>query len=172
MPEKPSINLVNPESIRTYINKFAIVGNDVDPKLGGYLLTALERPISKHERVMRRLDKLSDNPPEWLTKKWNETTAFHEFKPDYALDEIVQRIKDWIRGAIGRGDEWLTRTDAVGRPLKLLKLGSLDQALLEVDKDALIQQRKILGHKNAMLGSAEDTEGDIIPRIPSSCLFV
>jgi hypothetical protein len=46
----------------------------------------------------------------------------------------VSHVVDWIVSSIRSESPWLSRTDRDGRPLKLLKVGSLDRAVAEADK--------------------------------------
>lgn len=46
----------------------------------------------------------------------------------------LRHIVDWIVASIERGEEWLTRLDDKGRPLKLMKCGTLGRLTHEADK--------------------------------------
>jgi hypothetical protein len=46
----------------------------------------------------------------------------------------VRHIVDWIVASLERGEEWLTRTDDKGRPLKLMKCGTIKRLVHEADK--------------------------------------
>lgn len=46
----------------------------------------------------------------------------------------LRHIVDWIVASIERGEEWLTRLDDKGRPLKLMKCGTLERLTYEADK--------------------------------------
>jgi hypothetical protein len=48
--------------------------------------------------------------------------------------ENVRHICDWLTVAIQRGEHWLSRVDNQGRPLKLMKFGTVQQILDEADK--------------------------------------
>src|SRR5262249_52381278 len=50
------------------------------------------------------------------------------------LQNKVRHVADWISAALRDHDAWLHHVDDRGRPLKLLKLGSLEQAYGEADK--------------------------------------
>ncbi|WP_247774315.1 hypothetical protein [Bradyrhizobium sp. 192] len=54
--------------------------------------------------------------------------------PNAALEASVRHVADWIEAARVNNEEWLQRCDEQGRPLKLLKIGSLAQAIAEADK--------------------------------------
>ncbi|MBY3432799.1 hypothetical protein HFN89_01235 [Rhizobium laguerreae] len=47
---------------------------------------------------------------------------------------IIRHVTDWLTASVIDNDEWLGRVDAQGRPLKLMKLGSLEAAAKEADK--------------------------------------
>jgi hypothetical protein len=53
-----------------------------------------------------------------------------------ASDGQVQRVADWLRHAVHARQGWLLRVDTQGRPLKVMKLGSVAQALREAGKAA------------------------------------
>lgn len=48
--------------------------------------------------------------------------------------EIISHVADWLTASVIENDEWLGRADEQGRPLKLMKLGSLEAAAKEADK--------------------------------------
>lgn len=49
-----------------------------------------------------------------------------------AAERPVRLTADWIASAVAEGAWWLSKTDAVGRPKKLMKFGSVDAVLHEV----------------------------------------
>ncbi|MCS4088487.1 PcfJ domain-containing protein [Rhizobium sp. BK176] len=48
--------------------------------------------------------------------------------------ETIRHVSDWLQASVVENDEWLGRLDSHGRPLKLMKLGSLEAAAKEADK--------------------------------------
>lgn len=51
--------------------------------------------------------------------------------------DMVRHVYDWIEAAVLNREAWLERTDREGRPVKLMKLGSMEQAVREADKAML-----------------------------------
>lgn len=157
MPHKQAFNLVNPQSVADYLDRFA-----PDEKLGLLLRTALEKPLKSHERNLRLVENLPESAPEWLVKKWNDS-VFHEFMPDPSLDEKVHHIKDWIKGALSRDEAWLKNADEKGRPRKLLKIGSLEQAVKEADKDMQRQRQRLIHIGGVALEEHDEIlSGDVV----------
>jgi hypothetical protein len=139
------VNIINPKAISDYLNGFA-AGRKNPEVLKAYLLLALEKPLRKDKRHLVPLKRLPEQMPEWLTAQQN-AAAFHDFAPSEDLNRKVSHIRDWIEASLHRREPWLEHVDAQGRPLKLLKLGSLEQALHEADKDGEKQRQK---HKLAV----------------------
>jgi hypothetical protein len=59
----------------------------------------------------------------------NSAAAF-----EAVTEDQVRHICDWLSAAIARGERWLSRVDDQGRPLKLMKFGTVAQILDEADK--------------------------------------
>jgi hypothetical protein len=54
---------------------------------------------------------------------------------------VIKHIVDWLRAAIFNDAPWLANVDHLGRPKKLLKFGSVDAMVAEVDRDMIRQAR-------------------------------
>jgi hypothetical protein len=59
----------------------------------------------------------------------NSASAF-----DSVTDDQVRHICDWLSAAVSRGERWLSRVDTEGRPLKLMKFGTVEQIVDEANK--------------------------------------
>jgi Leucine-rich repeat (LRR) protein len=59
--------------------------------------------------------------------------------------ELIRHVADWLKVAVAEQADWLGRLDTHGRPLKLMKFGSIEAAAKEADKAM---------HKRAQNGSA------------------
>jgi hypothetical protein len=94
----------------------------------------LERALRKGPDGLQPLEHLDPDAPGWLREKFVAGVRFHRFVPDAALTARVRHVADWIEAARVNHEEWLQRCDDKGRPLKLLKIGSLAQAIAEADK--------------------------------------
>ncbi len=129
-------------------------------------MTALEKPLLQREENLHRVETLPRHAPQWLVNKWNADTIFHEFSPDNIPYHQIGHIRDWIKGAMvnnAAGEEnWLQNTDEKGRPRKLLKLATLDQAYAEADKSMKLQAETLRNKfvKNSNF-DAEEKAGDI-----------
>ena len=140
MPDQ-KVNLCNPDSISTYLNGF-IRNTDQPDILSEYLMLALEKPLRKDLRYMEELQHLPDNAAEWLSKQWGQC-AFHRFQPTPSLNEKISHVYDWIKASVERGASWLQNVDEHGRPLKLLKIGSVEQAIAETEKQRRIEHARL-----------------------------
>ena len=139
MPEE-DVNLVNPQCISAYLKRFTENYKDPD-LLEKYLTLALEKPLRKDCAYLHRLDNLPHGAPDWLAERWGKA-VFHEFIPNKDLDAKISCVKDWIETCLEQGEPWTEHLDSEGRPLKLLKIGSLEQALKEVEKAQQFQQQR------------------------------
>ncbi|MCF8495821.1 MAG: PcfJ domain-containing protein [Alphaproteobacteria bacterium] len=163
--EKAAFNIINPHAIEDYIKGFATDGESFDETLYDYLNLALSKALTKEEDHVRLVAELPSDAPSWLREKWSDAT-FYEFTPQPSLHTKISRVKDWIRGALQRGEGWIRRTDDRGRPLKLLKIGSLEQALKEAEKGSLPDSQEFF--------DAEILTGDIhtVMAFPDGYRFV
>jgi len=119
-------NVINPEDIRAFLKKYS--GNN--PAVAEHLILALEGPLKKYKRAIGLVSSLPENSPEWLTEKWDVNKPWHEFLPDRALhlSSDVAGVSVWIKDSILSNAAWLQKTDSKGRPLKLLNIGTMEQA--------------------------------------------
>lgn len=157
---KTDINLINSEDIPIYLKKFCANDQQSD-RLCSYLLTALEKALSKESKYIQIVGSLPDDAPEWMRKGWGDR-EFHKFVPSPALDIKVRHIKDWILSAMVRGESWLERVDDQGRVLKLLKIGSIKQALKEADKAFEMQRQTFDSSVRADVSFSYELEHDDI----------
>lgn len=176
MAAQSHFNVINSDDIGNYLHSFTKYAEGLhDERISSLLKLALEKPLHKHVQNICPVVALPNNPPEWLVQKWNEKAALHQFVPDQALGIQVEKVKNWLQQAIVRGEEWLKRTDEKGRPLKLLKIGSVEQVLREVEK----HERKI--HQDASARNDSDfffekeildCDIQIVMRFPDGYRFV
>jgi hypothetical protein len=94
----------------------------------------LERALRKGPEGLQRLTALPPDAPGWLQSKFQDGVSFYHFVPNAAPESRVRHVADWIEAARVNNEHWLQRCDSMGRPLKLLKIGSLAQAEAEADK--------------------------------------
>lgn len=66
-------------------------------------------------------------------------------------DVSIQHIYDWLCVAVKNNEYWLTNVDDHGRPKKLMKLGTIEQAVKEADK-AMDKENQRLGKITLMEG--------------------
>lgn len=135
-----SVNLINPQLIRDYLLGF-VKGAEHADQLGDYLVLALDKPLRKDQRYHSLATEPPNPMPEWMISKWGKIDFF-EFRATSKLDVNVEHIRDWILGALVRGEAWLYKVDDQGRPRKLLKIGSVEQALKEADKAIELSRQK------------------------------
>lgn len=108
--------------------------------LGTFLVAALGRPLAAELSNQQTPDQLvpieidPKAPPAWAERALAAGETIYEFDPSDQTFEAIYTIADWIFATIARSDPWLARTDNQGRPLKLIKFGSLKQALAEAQK--------------------------------------
>jgi hypothetical protein len=56
----------------------------------------------------------------------------------------IRHIIDWLASSLVDGDDWLKRVDAKDRPLKLMKMHSIDQLKAEADKAFAKKMQKVV----------------------------
>lgn len=115
------------------------------PGLATHLVTALHRPLRKElasqERPdnLVRLEKLPFGAPGWLRQSFYEGDPLYMFEPEGRMRDDIRHIADWIAADIMNEASWLRQCDEKRRPRKLLKLGSLEQAVSEADKAMVVE---------------------------------
>lgn len=62
-------------------------------------------------------------------------------------DDDVGHVADWLKAAVVNDADWLGNVDEHGRPRKLLKFGTMESLLKEVDKAMRIEAQKLRGVK-------------------------
>jgi hypothetical protein len=65
----------------------------------------------------------------------------------------IRHIVDWMRAAISREANWLSKLDGKGRPKKLLKYPSVAALVAEVDRDMLRQAGRNSAPSNGSVGT-------------------
>lgn len=155
-----AINLANQDDVILYLEGISKEYNNCPP-LKNLLAVALARCLKSDVRFIRKIDNLPENAPEWMKTKW-KSEIFYEFIPSQVLDIKVKHVADWICSSYLNSEQWLKKIDHVGRPLKLLKFGSIEQACAEADKytKKRIQKYAVANDKNASF-SYELNHGDI-----------
>ncbi len=123
-------NIWNASHIDDYLREFS--GND--DELHAHLRIALSKPLLKEHNCIHAIDRLPQDPPKWLSRKWDAQQQWHEWRASEELDSQVSHIRDWIKGAIVRDEDWLRHIDAQGRPEKLRRISSLDNAMSRANK--------------------------------------
>ena len=134
------INLINPQAISEYLDGLSSVSENSDD-LSKLLICALDKPLRKELLCMHPVSEMPDDAPDWLRKKWGKV-AFYTFVPDQSLKIKIEHVRDWLQASLSRSERWIQNVDELGRPLKLLKIGKLDQALKEADKYSILQRQK------------------------------
>jgi hypothetical protein len=82
---------------------------------------------------------------------WTVLLSTHETEFGHAIDWIVSAVKD--------GDEWLARKDVDGRPMKLMKLHSVEQLQAEAEKSFRKKLQKL--GKTVVLDEGERIEMEL-----------
>jgi hypothetical protein len=148
-----AMNLLDPDSIDAYLDGFL----PSDPAAAGLLRLALGKVLRRRAANMRELRALPEDAPAWLRRRWPDDGPYHRFAPDPGLQNKVRRVADWIGAALRHRDAWLHRVDDRGRPKKLLKLGSLEQACGEADKAAMKARNPRPAGRPVRDGASEET---------------
>ncbi len=127
------INVVHPEAIDAYLLELA----GGEETLGRYLSIALKNAMMKEKSFFNQVTAYPEDAPAWLTREKFEEGFYFEFSPEQADGKrnMLRHIKDWIGGAIKDGDAWIENTDALGRPIRLLQISTLQKAQDMADKD-------------------------------------
>jgi len=141
---------VDNESIKNELEMFAFCSmpDMRKPTLFMLLQAALLRPLAKEiandatMRNIRPIKTLPRNAPGWLTNAFNNGEKVYEFAPDADMMRRVSYINNWLAAAMENEESWLNNTDKSGRPKKLLKLGTMEQAKREADKALLIYNQR------------------------------
>lgn len=153
-------NLINQDPIKSYLAGFATGAGFGREELIKLLEIALLKPLSKEVAYLEEIAEFPKKPPAWLTRdKWHSQGPWFEFKPDKELEDKVRHVKDWIVGAQSECAEWLSKLDEKGRPQKLVKIGTLQQALDIADKEMERAAQKLRESMRGEMGSVvEDTK--------------
>lgn len=128
-----------------------------------YLCVALERPLAKELSNQQTPDNLipirSYDPeyhPAWVKASLSAGTAVYDFEPGTPLAPDIDHVADWLAAAHLNDAPWLSDTDEKHRPRKLLKIGSVQQAVREADKAMM--------RANSAVAKTEPlTDKDIVP---------
>lgn len=153
-------NLITQDPIKSYLAGFATGAGFGREELIKLLEIALLKPLGREVAYLEEITEFPKKPPSWLTReKWKTQGPWYEFKPDKELQDKVRHVKDWIVGAQSECAEWLTKLDEKGRPQKLVKIGTLQQALDIADKEMERAAQKLRESMRGEMGSiVEDTK--------------
>lgn len=132
-------NFIDPLEIPRFLDDVVRDSQNAE-ELSRLLKVTLGRALSKEKQWVVPVDEMPEDAPEWLREKWGRA-AFCRFLPDQELRAKVEHVRDWLLSCSMRNAPWLRNVDERGRPRKLLKIGSLEQAIKEADKD-LHRQRQ------------------------------
>lgn len=116
------------------------------------LMYALKRPLVRRLANQSRPDDLCliKKPvyhPKWVKEAMDRGEQIYDFFPCDTVRDAIMHVADWISAAIINQEPWLQNCDDHGRPLKLIKIGSLEQAVAEADK----AMRRALAQSTAAL---------------------
>lgn len=133
-------------SITQYIDELAY-GDDYNDhyRYYEYLIHAairrpLTRELSNQERPdnLRKIQKYNPNiHADWIGNAIARGEAVYDFHPNEQLKDKINHICNWLYAAWQNDEPWLHDTDKSDRPIKLAKLGSIQQAVNEADKAML-----------------------------------
>lgn len=146
---------VDVRTIENYLRD--VVKGHSQPRAAEFLLVALGRPLAKHLSAqptpenLRRLKDVPPNAPGWLRQSFHSGNPVYEFQPNALMQDQIRHIGDWIVAGLVSDAPWTQDCDEHGRPYKLLKIGSLEQATSQADKAML--------RSNAPLANLADTDG-------------
>lgn len=120
------------------------------------LMHALKRPLIRRLANQSHPEDLYliKNPvyhPKWVKEAMDRGEQIYDFNPRDAVRDAITHVADWISAAIINQEPWLQNCDDHGRPLKLIKIGSLEQAVAEADK----AMRRALAQSAAALASED-----------------
>jgi len=144
------------DSVKTWLvhaartREFGRLETGRQDKLEEFIVLALFRPLSKQLAQQNRPDNLQKMPEgemrysnhSWLRAAFHEGEVIYRFRPDTELLSQIRHIIDWIAAAMENDADWLRQLDDRGRPKKLRKIGSLDQATKEANKAMLIYAQR------------------------------
>lgn len=114
-----------------------------DPSVGDLIRWSLGRI------AVKRLRQLQATAPDG-----KHLTLMHALPGD----GHVQHIVDWLTADFLAGTDWIDRVDAQGRPLKLMKCGSVEQLLHEADK---AMKRRLQGRSRALKEGDESLAAEL-----------
>lgn len=110
---------------------------------------ALKRPLSRRlanqviENDIRLIEKPAPHNAPWVEGALNRGETIYQFEPDNRLSAEISHVADWIVAAVNNNEPWLQDRDPRGAPRKLIKFGTIEQALLEADKAMLRSTSKL-----------------------------
>lgn len=134
---------VNPKSIERYLQDLAHGEDSYDDNFRNLefcLHTALYRSLCRELTNQSTPQNLSPvrTPhafdPKWVSEALAGGRLVYNFAPDTDLQRKLGHVTDWLYASEQQRSHWLSRRDKLGRPYKLLKIGSIDQAVREADK--------------------------------------
>lgn len=134
---------VNPRSIEQYLQDLAHGEDSYDDNfrnLEFHLHDALFRSLCReltNQSTPRNLLPVRTPlacDPKWVSQALAAGRLVYNFAPTADLQRKLDHVADWIYAAEQQQAPWLAHCDERGRPYKLLKIGSVDQAVREADK--------------------------------------
>lgn len=128
-----------------------------------YLCFALERPLARelsNQTLPNDLIKIRSFDPDshatWVKEALSAGKAVYDFDPAPNIARDIDHVADLLAAAHLDDAPWLYETDEKQRPRKLLKIGTVQQAVREADK-AMIRA-------NSVMAKAEPlTQKDFVP---------
>ncbi len=134
------------ETISSFLEEQA----EEDAQLRILLKAALLRPLSRELANQNTPDNLitlpalPENASDGLRRAFSKEGQgrIYAFAPTSTMQEQINHISDWLKAAVHNNEPWLSKCDEQGRPKKLLKMGSLEQAAKEANKAMRIFSQK------------------------------
>jgi hypothetical protein len=128
-----------------YIERYLLdIAREKHPELGEalgqHLCTALKNPLRQNQKdCLCLITELPEDATEWMRKNWPKGGPYYEFVPNAAITSQINHVADWILAAMVNDEAWMKVTNAEGKPIKLSRIKSLDEAVQEADK-AMLQK--------------------------------
>lgn len=91
---------------------------------------------------------MRDGEGKWL-KRTGVSTEEYEFVADSAPHSQVRHIADWIYAAMLNKEYWLDKLDEQNRPIPLVQIGTLEQAIQKANKSMAKSSQRMVGKLGA-----------------------
>lgn len=130
-----AVDVINPEEIDRFLRDIA----DGEADLTRLLIVALKRPLLMHMPALVPVTSLPENAPAWMQKKWEQEQVLYHFNAnrDIMLDDKVNHVRDWIKGAMTRAEPWTQEN----KPRRLTHFKTVDDAYEAADKAMMALNR-------------------------------